>query len=170
MTLETLKTLVEISMEARATTSHHNSMISISTFEYEYLKGHAVEAKIVADKKVEAAQAWIEALKTSEKEIIMETMIIQQKIREIGVLEEEAINSGWKHDMILDPEQVEFETSSSRKSLNRYSFSTPARWSRFRRSGSPAGLDFRRIYFVFKKYVLQKNYLMILSTGVKRGD
>ncbi|KAL8100310.1 protein PLASTID MOVEMENT IMPAIRED 2-like [Apium graveolens] len=144
MALETLKTLVEILMKARATTSHRNSTISISTFEYEYLKGRAVEAKIVADKKVEAAQAWIEALKTSEKEIIMETMITQQKIREIGVLKEEAINSGRKHDMILDPEQVELETSSSRKSLNRYSISTPARRSRFRRSGSPAGFYMSR--------------------------
>lgn len=144
MALETLKTLVEISMKVRATTCHHNSTITISTFEYEYLKGRAVEAKIVADKKVEAAHAWTEALKTSEKEILMETMIIQQKIREIGVLEEEAINSGRKHDKSLDPEQVQFEVSSSRKSLNRYSISTPARRPRFRKSGSPAGFYMSR--------------------------
>lgn len=141
MALETLKTLVEISMKARATKSHHNSMITISTFEYEYLKGRAVEAKKVADKKVEAAQAWTEAVKTTEKEIFMETMITQQKIREIGVLEEEAINFGWKHDKSLDPEQVQFEVISSRKS---YSVSTPSRRPRFRRSCSPAGFNMSR--------------------------
>lgn len=31
-------------------------------------------------------------------------------------------------------------------------------------------LRFKRLYFVFKKYTLQKNFWMILSTGVKRGD
>lgn len=144
MALETLKTLVEISMKARATMSRHNSTITISTFEYEYLKGRAVEAKKVAGKKVEAALAWTEALKTSEKEIFMETMITQQTIREIGVLEEEAISFGRKLDKSLDPEQVQFEVSSSRKSLNRCSFSTPARRPRFRRSGSPAGFYMSR--------------------------
>lgn len=142
--LETLKTLVEISMKARATTSQHDSTITISTFEYEYLKGHAVEAKKVADKKVGAAQAWTEALRTSEKEIIMETMITQRKIREIGVVEEEAINFVRKRDKILEPEQVQFEVASSRKGLNRYSISTPARRPRFRRSGSPAGFNMSR--------------------------
>ncbi|KAK1394616.1 protein PLASTID MOVEMENT IMPAIRED 2 [Heracleum sosnowskyi] len=145
MALETLKTLVDISMKARATMSHHKSTITISTFEYEYLKWRAVEAKKVADKKVEAAQAWTEALRTSEKQIFMETMITQRKIGEIGeLLEEEAINFGRKPDKSLDPEEVQFEDSSSRKSLNRYNVSTPARRPRFRRSGSPAGFYMSR--------------------------
>lgn len=142
--LKTLKILVEKAMKARAKTSQHNSTITISTFEYEYLKGHAVDARKVADKKVEAAQAWTEALRTSEKEILMETMITQQKIREIGLLEEEGINFGRKGDESLDPEQVQFEVASSKKSLNRYSISTPARRLRFRRSGSPAGFYMSR--------------------------
>ncbi|KAL1824647.1 hypothetical protein ACET3Z_011425 [Daucus carota] len=133
--LKTLKALVGISVKARAT-SQHNSNITISTFEYEYLKGHAVEAKKVADKKVEAAQAWTEALRTSEKEILMETMATQQKIR--------VINFGRKHDQSLDVEQAPSEVASSSKSGNRYIISTPGRRLRHRRSGSAAGFYMSR--------------------------
>ncbi|XP_063945301.1 protein PLASTID MOVEMENT IMPAIRED 2 isoform X3 [Daucus carota subsp. sativus] len=141
--LKTLKALVGISVKARAT-SQHNSNITISTFEYVYLKGHAVEAKKVADKKVEAAQAWTEALRTSEKEILMETIATQQKIRVIGMLEEEAINFGRKHDQSIDAEQAPSEVASSSKSGNRYIISTPGRRLRHRRSGSAAGFYMSR--------------------------
>lgn len=61
--LEKLKTLSESAMRARASATQHSSKITISKFEYEYLTGRAAGAEEIALKKVEAAQAWIEALK-----------------------------------------------------------------------------------------------------------
>ncbi|XP_040868802.1 G-type lectin S-receptor-like serine/threonine-protein kinase At4g11900 [Glycine max] len=57
-------------------------MITISKFEYEYLTNHAASVEEIADKKVAAAEAWIEALKASEKEILMETKIAQRQLKE----------------------------------------------------------------------------------------
>ena len=65
----------EMTMRARASASQQNSSIYISKFEYEYLTGHTARAEEVADKMVVAAQAWIEALKASEKEIPMQTEV-----------------------------------------------------------------------------------------------
>ncbi|XP_006596792.1 protein PLASTID MOVEMENT IMPAIRED 2-like [Glycine soja] len=50
--------------------------------EYEYLTNHAASAEEIADKKVAAADTWIEALKASEKEILMETKIAQREAKE----------------------------------------------------------------------------------------
>lgn len=87
--LEKLKTLSESAMRARASATQHSSKIKISKFEYEYLTGHAAGAEEIALKKVEAAQAWIEALKASEREIIMQTKMNQRKVRELRVEEEQ---------------------------------------------------------------------------------
>ncbi|KAG5082371.1 hypothetical protein JHK82_052523 [Glycine max] len=57
-------------------------MITISKFEYEYLTNHAASVEEIADKKVAAVEAWIEALKASEKEILMETKIAQRQLKE----------------------------------------------------------------------------------------
>ena len=54
----------------------------------EYLTGHAVRAEGTADKKVATAHVWIEALKASEKEILMKTELAQREIREVRVEEE----------------------------------------------------------------------------------
>ena len=86
--LENLRTLVENSMRARASASQHSSKITISKFEYEYITGRAGGAVEIADKKVAAAHAWIEALKASEKEILIETELAQRKMREMGLEEE----------------------------------------------------------------------------------
>lgn len=162
MALENLKTLVENSMRARASTSQTRSTITISTFEYEYLKGRAARAEEVADKKVVAAQAWIEAVKASEKEILMKTEITQKEIRELRVeeehkvrqteqpisakrvVEDEVWNLGKKRDKILEPEKFQFEVASSRKIINRNGISTPARRPKFRKSASPAGWNLSR--------------------------
>ena len=50
----------------------------------EYLTEHAVRAEGTADKKVATAHVWIEALKASEKEILMKTELAQREIREVG--------------------------------------------------------------------------------------
>ncbi|KAG4996724.1 hypothetical protein JHK85_028163 [Glycine max] len=77
-----LKTLTESTMRERALTAQHSSMITISKFEYEYLTNHAASVEEIIDKKVAAVEAWIEALKASVKEILMETKIAQREFKE----------------------------------------------------------------------------------------
>lgn len=81
--LEELKILVESTMGARANISDPNSLIKISNFEYDYLKERAIGADVVADKKVAAVQAWVEALKASEREILMKIEIENRRNEEI---------------------------------------------------------------------------------------
>ncbi|KAK9115965.1 hypothetical protein Sjap_014912 [Stephania japonica] len=87
--LDNLKTLSEKIMRTRASTAQHNSFITISSFEYNYLKGRAKGAEEIADTKVSAALAWIEALKASEKEILMKTEMVHRQTRELKVVEEQ---------------------------------------------------------------------------------
>ncbi|KAH8483294.1 hypothetical protein H0E87_027899 [Populus deltoides] len=89
--LQNLKNVIENTMRSRASASQHSSSITISKFEYEYLTGHAAMAEEIADKKVAAAQAWIEALKASEKEILMKIELAHGDIRETRVEEEKEI-------------------------------------------------------------------------------
>lgn len=55
--------------------------MTISIFEYEYLKWRAAGGKEIADIKVVAAQAWLEALKAIAKEILMKTEIAHRELR-----------------------------------------------------------------------------------------
>lgn len=80
--LEDLKDLIESTMGSRANISEQNSSIKISKFEYEYLTERAIGAEVIADKKVAAAQAWIEALKASEREILMKIEIEHRRNEE----------------------------------------------------------------------------------------
>lgn len=86
--LEKLRLLTEEIMRTRASAAENGSFITISNFEYEYLTGRASGAEEIADKKVAAAQAWIEALKAGEKEILMRTELVQREIRELRLEEE----------------------------------------------------------------------------------
>jgi len=83
LALEKLKILTENAMRERSLTKG-SSFIMISKFEYEYLRKHAAEAKEIADKKVEAAKAWVEAVKANEKEIVMKSRIAERKLEEYG--------------------------------------------------------------------------------------
>lgn len=85
--LENLKNLIENTMRARASAAQSSSSITISKFEYEYLTGRAVVAEEIADKKVAAAQAWIEAIKANEKEILIKLDIAQREMKEMRVEE-----------------------------------------------------------------------------------
>ncbi|CAK9138553.1 unnamed protein product [Ilex paraguariensis] len=154
--LENLKVQTEITMRARAPASEHTSKITISNFEYEYLRGRAVGAEEIADKKVAAAQAWIEALKASEKELQMKAEIAQREIRELRVEEEKELyrteksptakrlvenerHSRWqKHEKNLEPENLQRKVTLPRKSTNRNGTATPARQAKFQKSASPA--------------------------------
>lgn len=156
--LEKLKTLSESAMRARASATQHSSKIKISKFEYEYLTGHAAGAEEIALKKVEAAQAWIEALKASEREIIMQTKMNQRKVRELRVeeeqetyktkkslsskrvVEEELRNRRESSEKNSEPENVCWLEGAAlpRKSMTESGSLTPARRAKFRKSASPA--------------------------------
>lgn len=155
--LEKLKTLSENTMRGRASASKHSSTITISKFEYEYLTGHAAGAEELADKKVAAAQAWTEAIKASEKEIVMKTEMDQRKVRELGVQEEqeayetkkslsakrvvegESRNQRESSEKDSKPENMCWlEGPLPRKSMRENSSLTPVRRANFRKSASPA--------------------------------
>ncbi|KAJ9682826.1 hypothetical protein PVL29_018700 [Vitis rotundifolia] len=158
--LEKLQTVTEITMRARASASQQNSSIFISKFEYEYLTGHAVGAEEVADKMVAAAQAWIEALKASEKEILMQTEVAQREIRELRMEEEKQVlrterslsatkavegemqNWRLKRQMSMSrgrrTENMQLQLALPKKSIKDKGNLTPARRAKLRKSDSPA--------------------------------
>ncbi|CAH8363031.1 unnamed protein product [Eruca vesicaria subsp. sativa] len=88
LALEKLESMVEKTMETREKHCQGNSNITISRFEYEYLSGQARHAEETAEKKVEAAMAWVEALKASTKEIVIKTETLERESG-ITVVEEE---------------------------------------------------------------------------------
>uniref|UniRef100_A0ACD5TE26 Uncharacterized protein n=1 Tax=Avena sativa TaxID=4498 RepID=A0ACD5TE26_AVESA len=74
---------VESARWARASAvSQRSGNVTIPRFEYEYLAGRAEVVRAVADKKVAAAEAWVEARRAGEKEMIMRTEAIERELRE----------------------------------------------------------------------------------------
>lgn len=155
--LENLRTLIEDTIRERASVSQHSSSITLSKFEYDYLTGRATGAEEIADKKVAAAQAWIEALKASEREILMKSELMQRELREIRVEEEQQVyqkerslsakrrvegeitNRRQKRDKISGSEnaQLSLPRKSPRKLTRDNAEFSPARREKFRKSGSP---------------------------------
>lgn len=142
--LEDLQRLIENTVRSRASAS---KQITISKFEYEYLRGRAAGAEEIANKKVAAAQAWIEALKASEKEILIETEMAKKEIKELRMEEEQRVNG--MQQPIPAKERVESESEtqwqnrekaklSRAKSANRNGNITPLRRGKPRKSASPA--------------------------------
>ncbi|XP_027353518.1 protein PLASTID MOVEMENT IMPAIRED 2-like isoform X2 [Abrus precatorius] len=152
LALEKLKTLTETTMRERAIIAQHSSLITISKFEYEYLTNHAAAAEEIADKKVAAAEAWIEALKASEKEILMETKIAQRELKETRVEQELKVYTKEKlvqrrvsNDELENwPRKREksssknFQRSMSRKSIKINGTTTPSRRVKYQKHASPA--------------------------------
>ncbi|KAH1200399.1 Protein PLASTID MOVEMENT IMPAIRED 2 [Glycine max] len=153
LALEKLKTLTESTMRERALTAQHSSMITISKFEYEYLTNHAASAEEIADKKVAAAEAWIEALKASEKEILMETKIAQRELKESKLEQELEVYTKEKmlSRRVSSSEELDnwprkreksssknFQRALSRKSIKLNGTITPARGAKFQKTASPA--------------------------------
>ncbi|RZC24064.1 putative lipid phosphate phosphatase 3, chloroplastic [Glycine soja] len=154
LALEKLKTLTETTMRERALTTQHSSMITISKFEYEYLTNHAASAQEIADKKVAAAEAWIEALKASEKEILMETKIAQRELKETKLEQEQEVYTKEKmlsRRVVSSSEEFDnwprkreksssknFQRAMSRKSIKLNGTITPARGAKFQKTASPA--------------------------------
>ncbi|OWM64415.1 protein PLASTID MOVEMENT IMPAIRED 2 [Punica granatum] len=158
LALEKLGALIERTVRDRASASQHSSHITISKFEYDYLIGRATGAEEIANKKVAAAQAWIEALKASEKEILMKSGIANREVWEMRVHEEQQVfrterslsakkKVGGELKGRRMPGDVNSETEylplavsrkSPRKVAGEKSYPSPARRVRVRKSGSPA--------------------------------
>ncbi|XP_022895240.1 protein PLASTID MOVEMENT IMPAIRED 2-like isoform X2 [Olea europaea var. sylvestris] len=149
--LQNLESIIEKTMSDRASASRDKSTITISKLEYDYLTGHASGAKEIADKKVAAAEAWVEALKASEKEIRIKMELARRETRELKVEEDRAVNVTEKSlhakEIIeeelqnrrkkYEAEHLQPEIGLSRKSMNRSGKRTPARRGKHRISASP---------------------------------
>ncbi|KAM3350800.1 hypothetical protein ACQJBY_023084 [Aegilops geniculata] len=95
--MKKLKAAVESTMQARASAApRRQGTITVSRFEYEYLSGRAALVRVVADKKVAAAQAWVQALKASEKEVAMRAEAAEREMREMGPREAQAASEAEK--------------------------------------------------------------------------
>ncbi|CAN6570143.1 unnamed protein product [Malus baccata var. baccata] len=119
--LENLKTLIENTVRARAFESQSSSSITISKFEHEYLTGRAVAAEGIADKKVAAAQAWVEALRAN--------------LKKMRVDEEQGEEQNWgqKRERIV----VSGNWKQAIKAMKSNGYQTPYRRARYRKSASP---------------------------------
>ncbi|KAF3556272.1 hypothetical protein F2Q69_00016030 [Brassica cretica] len=91
LVLEKLESLIEDKMERRETESKNCSTITISRFEYEYLSRHASLAEETAEKKVAAAEAWVEALRASTKAVLMKTGTLMRESGMMRVEEEREV-------------------------------------------------------------------------------
>ncbi|GMH27218.1 hypothetical protein Nepgr_029061 [Nepenthes gracilis] len=118
MALDKLRSLTENASRARALAAQHHSTISISRFEYEYLRGCAASAKEIADRKVAAAEAWIKALRTSEKEIMMKTEIAQKEIDQLRLKEEQELHETDKLLTIKESVDAELQNRRDRQNEN----------------------------------------------------
>ncbi|KAM0921540.1 hypothetical protein ACQ4PT_006742 [Festuca glaucescens] len=89
-----LREAVESERWAQASTvSQRSGNVTIPRFEYEYLAGRAEVVRAVADKKVAAAEAWVEARRAGEKEMIMRAEAIERELGEAeGAAEAQAVN------------------------------------------------------------------------------
>ncbi|XP_048564165.1 protein PLASTID MOVEMENT IMPAIRED 2-like [Triticum urartu] len=95
--MKKLKAAVESTMQARASAApRRQGTITVSRFEYEYLSGRAALVRVVADKKVAAAQAWVQALKASEKEVAMRAEAAEREMREMGPREAQVASEAEK--------------------------------------------------------------------------
>lgn len=129
--LMNLRNLINTTVEARDIASINSSMITITDFEYEYLKRKAGGAAELADKKIAAAQAWVEALKANEREILMKIEIAQREISELSIEvdpEAEAEGAGL-------PEKV---MASNRRSMYRVGSKASVKRAKLQKFRSPA--------------------------------
>ncbi|RLN24687.1 protein PLASTID MOVEMENT IMPAIRED 2-like isoform X1 [Panicum miliaceum] len=116
--MKKLKAAVEGAMQARA--SQGSGTITISRFEYEYLSGRAALVRVVADKKVSAAQAWVQALKASEKELearaeAAERVAAEVRAREAGAAAEAESAAG--EQKALELELYDLNAAAEREEL-----------------------------------------------------
>lgn len=135
-----LRGVAERTMKDRASSVAQSSTVTISKAEYEYLIKGAESAKVVADKKAEAARAWIEALKAEEEEILLTAEFVEKEIKQIETARDE--------EVLGDAEEEEEEfmglqlaVPTPRKSMNRVSMGS-ARKAKMRRSTGSSGVRY----------------------------
>ncbi|XP_038886509.1 protein PLASTID MOVEMENT IMPAIRED 2 isoform X2 [Benincasa hispida] len=154
LVLANLKSLTESTMRSRASATKSSSFITISRFEYEYLAGRAVAAQEIADKKVAAAQAWIEAINASEVETRRKCELAELEIGEMRMEEEkqayranrslsakrmvEGELQNWRQKREKNAEDDNEEPANRQKSIRRNGSMTPSRRLKFRISASPS--------------------------------
>ncbi|XP_066362219.1 protein PLASTID MOVEMENT IMPAIRED 15-like [Miscanthus floridulus] len=90
-----LTAAVEAATLARAAVMSQQTSgnVTISRFEYKYLIGRPEVVRIVAEKKVAAAEAWAETLRAGEKEIAMRMEMIEKEMAQARALEADATDS-----------------------------------------------------------------------------
>lgn len=142
--LENLKNLIDSTVLSRELTSQSKSTIKITNFEYEYLTGKAGGAEEIADKKVAAAQAWVEALKANEKEIMMKIKIVKKEIKELIVeIDDESgdvsgTDSGGRKMTVRLGQNGMKVLASPRRSMSKLGNMTPGKRTRSQKFAFPA--------------------------------
>ncbi|XP_024982472.1 protein PLASTID MOVEMENT IMPAIRED 2 [Cynara cardunculus var. scolymus] len=148
--LENLKNLIDSTVRARESATLNSSTITITNFEYGYLTGKAGGAEEIADKKVAAAQAWVEALKANEKEILMKIQMAKREIRELDIEVEEERGEAYGTDLSVSRRRsVDSESNrwaqngakvlaSPRRSVYKIGNMTPGKRGRSQKLLSPA--------------------------------
>ncbi|XP_065862706.1 WEB family protein At5g55860 [Euphorbia lathyris] len=89
--LDQIKTLSERTSAARASTSESGANITISREEYEALSRKVEESETLAEMKVAAAMAQVEAVKASENEALKRFGTMQKEIEDMKAATQEAI-------------------------------------------------------------------------------
>ncbi|GAV59668.1 LOW QUALITY PROTEIN: DUF827 domain-containing protein, partial [Cephalotus follicularis] len=89
--LDQIKTLSERTNAARASTSESGANITISKEEFESLSGKVEESDTLADMKVAAAMAQVEAVKASENEALKRLEATQKEIEDMKTATGEAL-------------------------------------------------------------------------------
>ncbi|WZY88720.1 hypothetical protein YC2023_045455 [Brassica napus] len=157
LVLEKLESLIEDKMERRETESKNYSTITISRFEYDYLSRHASLAEETAEKKVAAAEAWVEALRASTKAVLMKTGTLMRESGMMRVEEEREVFRTERTKRLAEDEthkfkripEAEAESYLSPKLVRK---STPVQRGKSRRYSS-AGTP---TFFVIKKKKVPK--------------
>lgn len=190
LALKNLRRLTERTIKARASLVPHSSTVTISKWEHDYLNQRAADAQVVADKKVAAAQAWIEALKAGEKEILMKTELAKREIKELrGVedrelhdmekslvaqrtLEEELCN--WRQkEKEADISNLQLVVATPRKSLRGHGITAASRRAKVRRLSTSSGIRYTRSpsFTIKKKRKVMPNLVKFLrdrTTGKQK--
>ncbi|KAL5222431.1 hypothetical protein ABZP36_027144 [Zizania latifolia] len=178
--MKKLKHAVESTMQGRVSSAPRRSgTITISRFEYEYLSGRAALVRVVADKKLAAAQAWVQALKVGEKEVAARAEAAEREVREIEARAAQAASEAEKtadEKKALEQELYDLNATAERDGLQcayprrRSSrVSATSRRSKARRSSVSAGVRNPRSpsFTIKRKKKVMPNLLKLIRD--KRG-
>ncbi|KAK1433233.1 hypothetical protein QVD17_10142 [Tagetes erecta] len=175
--LENLKNLIDSTVLSRELTSQSKSTIKITNFEYEYLTGKAGGAEEIADKKVAAAQAWVEALKANEKEILMKIKMVKKEIKEFNVeVDDEGgdpsgTDSGGKRMTVRLGQNGIKVLASPRRSMYKLGNMTPGKRARSQKFVFPAARQANRsASFTRKREMVSQSLENLLDKNSEIGE